>query len=150
MLDINFLEDGATLMAPPSSSPRRHRPLITVPVERSGCADALAVWFDLWLDDEREERDVVSTRPEQHTEGDASGWVRVVYDHAGTNKPYAPSWRPRVRYLVFNLGPPGHQSPCVLLERALGCRTCILHGGTHSLSRYSAVIVQVPEVRNRW
>lgn len=72
------------LVAPPApaapppawlSTRKRPRPPLTLPVERTGRADAIAVWFDLWLDGERGERDVVSTRPERHSPGDASGWV---------------------------------------------------------------------------
>ena len=52
--------------------------LQVVLVERSGRADAVAVWFDLWLDGERTERDVVSTRPERSNHRDSSGWVSFV------------------------------------------------------------------------
>lgn len=84
MLEIDFLRDGANLMAPkPPAAPERSAELCAappnalrvVPVERSGHADAVAVWFDLWLDGERTERDVVSTRPERSSHRDSSGWV---------------------------------------------------------------------------
>lgn len=85
MLEVDFLKDGVDLMArsatcsshgvhaapgmPPPSA------IANLAVKCSGRADAVAVWFDLWLDKERGERDVVSTRPEQSAPGDASGWV---------------------------------------------------------------------------
>lgn len=87
VLEIDFLRDGAVLMAPkPSAAPERSAErsaapstaLRVVPVERSGRADAVAVWFDLWLDEERTERDVVSTRPERSNHSDSSGWVSFV------------------------------------------------------------------------
>lgn len=75
MLDVDFLRDGATIMAPSCSEPRppSQFPLV---VNQAGRADAVAVWFDLWLDEERGQDDVVSTRPEGCARGDASGWVR--------------------------------------------------------------------------
>lgn len=87
MLEIDFLRDGANLMAPkPSAAPERSSERSSTPstalrvvrVEHSGRADAVAVWFDLWLDGERTERDVVSTRPERSNHRDSSGWVSFV------------------------------------------------------------------------
>lgn len=77
VLEIDFLRDGANLMASlPSAAPEYSTtPSRVVPVELSGSADAVAVWFDLWLDEERTERDVVSTRHERSSRGDSSGWV---------------------------------------------------------------------------
>lgn len=79
VLDVDFLEAGAILMAPPIQTSLlaahvRHA-LLPLPVQLSGRADAIAVWFDLYLDGEREDRDVVSTRSERRSRGDASGWV---------------------------------------------------------------------------
>lgn len=96
VLEINFLEDGAMLAAPPplvpptapplawlSNRKQPRRPSTLLTVERAGRADAIAVWFDLWLDGERGERDVVSTRPERRSPGDASGWDAGVYFASG-------------------------------------------------------------------
>lgn len=83
VLEIDFLKDGAVLMGCAPSTPRSshpHRPPVRLPVIGPGRADAVAVWFDLWLDGERGEHDIVSTRPEQRTKGDASGWVRLYFD----------------------------------------------------------------------
>ncbi|CAN0025645.1 unnamed protein product, partial [Ectocarpus sp. 12 AP-2014] len=95
VLEVDFLKDGADLMArsamcspqdvpaapgmPPSSA------VANVAVKCSGRADAVAVWFDLWLDKERGERDVVSTRPGQSAPGDASGWDAAIYFADGAN-----------------------------------------------------------------
>lgn len=64
-------------MAPPhpTAPTQQQQASSSLSVERSGRADAIAVWFDLWLDEERGEHDVVSTRPERCLPGDASGWV---------------------------------------------------------------------------
>lgn len=79
VLEIDFLKEGAALLAPSASTTvGGSRPQVSplrLPVERSGRADAIAVWFDLWLDEERGDRDVVSTRPERRSSGDMSGWV---------------------------------------------------------------------------
>lgn len=78
VLEVDFSKAGVALMAPSESSPAHTGPCsctTRLPVKRSGRADAVAVWFDLWLDGERGERDVVSTRPERKFDGDASGWV---------------------------------------------------------------------------
>lgn len=96
VLEINFLEDGAMLAAPPplvpptapplawlSNRKQPRRPSTLLTVERAGRADAIAVWFDLWLDGERGERDVVSTRPERRSPGDASGWVSEFLGYGG-------------------------------------------------------------------
>lgn len=75
---MDFLKTGSDLLAPsppPSENTGPHVSTTRLPVKRSGRADAVAVWFDLWLDRERGERDVVSTRPERKAHGDASGWV---------------------------------------------------------------------------
>eukprot|EP00752_Nemacystus_decipiens_P012097 g10724.t1 len=87
VLEVDFLETGAALMAPSESSSSAFAgPRFSTtrfPVKRSGRADAVAVWFDLWLDGERGERDVVSTRPERKFEGDASGWDAGIYFTSG-------------------------------------------------------------------
>ncbi|CAM9947198.1 unnamed protein product, partial [Sphacelaria rigidula] len=85
VLDINFLEIGAVLMAPPhpTAPTQQQQASSSLSVERSGRADAIAVWFDLWLDEERGEHDVVSTRPERCLPGDASGWDAGVYFASG-------------------------------------------------------------------
>lgn len=77
---MDFFKTGAAVMThdPKGSSSAPTGPHLSttrLPVKRSGRADAVAVWFDLWLDEERGERDVVSTRPERKFDGDASGWV---------------------------------------------------------------------------
>lgn len=69
---------GCAPSTPRSSHP--HHPPLRLPVIRPGRADAVAVWFDLWLDGERGEHDIVSTRPEQRTKGEASGWVRLYFE----------------------------------------------------------------------
>ncbi|CAM9571626.1 unnamed protein product [Scytosiphon promiscuus] len=103
VLDVDFLRDGADLVAssavpslPSDCStadgaaprPHVHPPLAAAarsPVTRSGRADAVAVWFDLWLDGERGEQDIVSTRPERETHGDASGWDAGIYFASGAD-----------------------------------------------------------------
>lgn len=102
VLEVDFLRDGAALLAARSAmttamaqqQKKKQPPLsataaaassdaqqfLRLQVERSGRADAVAVWFDLWLDEERGAHDVVSTRPERRVRGDASGWVRET-DH---------------------------------------------------------------------
>lgn len=79
VLEVDFLKTGAAHLAPLGSSSAHTTPPVSttyLSVKRSGRADSVAVWFDLWLDGERGECDVVSTRPERRTDGDASGWVR--------------------------------------------------------------------------
>ncbi|CAN0238962.1 unnamed protein product, partial [Pylaiella littoralis] len=113
VLEVDFLRDGAALLAaraamttaqqqkttssplpaaaapaaaPASASapaPAAAIQKFQLPVDRSGCADAVAVWFDLWLDGERGARDVVSTRPERRISGDASGWDAGIYFASG-------------------------------------------------------------------
>lgn len=78
VLDVDFLKDGAAIMMPSWSPPRAPSPGLCLPIRRTGHADAVAVWFDLWLDNEREECDVVSTRSERcRRVDDASGWVSM-------------------------------------------------------------------------
>ena len=88
VLEVDFLKTGVDLMAPSEISSEHTGPHMSstttrLPVKRSGRADAVAVWFDLWLDGERGERDFVSTRPEQKFYGDASGWVSWKFQREG-------------------------------------------------------------------
>ncbi|CAN0156533.1 unnamed protein product [Ectocarpus sp. 4 AP-2014] len=95
VLEVDFLKDGADLMARSATCSPKGVPaapgmpppsaIANLAVKCSGRADAVAVWFDLWLDKERGERDVVSTRPGQSAPGDASGWDAGIYFANGAN-----------------------------------------------------------------
>ncbi|CAM9175374.1 unnamed protein product [Choristocarpus tenellus] len=87
VLEVKFLEDGLALW---KTLEQEGNSLVTIPptvsqlpVTASGRTDAIAVWFDLWLDDERGEDNIVSTRPCPRGGTHTSGWDSGIYFSSG-------------------------------------------------------------------
>ncbi|CAB1120229.1 unnamed protein product [Ectocarpus sp. CCAP 1310/34] len=146
VLEVDFLKDGADLLARAATcSPQGVPAALGMPppsaianlaVKCSGRADAVAVWFDLWLDKERGERDVVSTRPGRSAPGDASGWDAGIYFAHGANltegSEASLGASSRVDRLCFTVNGQGglfHHSvvaaepPSEVIDRGIGDRT---------------------------